>query len=135
MTSGLFPHRGSPAILPGMDEHPIAEWLPERYRNVLDRISELEAAGRHAEGDRVRRAAIKSYSKSWTPRTVRDLDGLALRAEHLLRTPPSYRATRQPAALTLAIVAWRAPRRAVARIRTTRSASPAPPLAPERPPA
>ena len=118
-----------------MDEHPIAEWLPERYRNVLDRISELEAAGRHSEGDRVRQAAIRSYSRSWTPRTVRELDSLALRAEHLLRTPPSFRATRRPVALTLALVAWRAPRRAVTRIRTAREARPAAPLAPEQPPA
>jgi hypothetical protein len=111
-----------------VDDHPVAEWLPERYRNVLDRISDLEASGRHLEADRVRRDAIRAYAKSWTPNTVRRLDSLAGKAEQLLRTAPA-RSPRRRGVLTLALVSMWAPRRAAARVRTT-----AEPL-PEQPPA
>lgn len=87
MTSGLFPGRLPTAILPLVDHQPIAEWLPERYRNVLDRISDLEAGGRHAEADRIRRTAIRAYSRRWNDRTASRLDGLAGEAERILATP------------------------------------------------
>jgi hypothetical protein len=109
-----------------VDDQPIAEWLPERYRNVLDRISELETSGRHAEADRVRRDAIRAYARSWTPNTVRRLDALALRADHLLRTAPARRAAHHPGLLTLALVSMWAPRRVVARIRPGRPTPPSP---------
>jgi hypothetical protein len=70
----------------GVDHAPIAEWLPERYRNVLDRIADLEASGRHADGDRIRRAAIRAYSRRWNERTAQRLDDLAGEAIQLAAT-------------------------------------------------
>jgi len=87
MTSGLFPKGRRAAILPSVDHQPIAEWLPERYRNVLDRISDLEAGGRHREADRVRRAAIRAYSRRWNEGTAARLDRLAADAQRIIATP------------------------------------------------
>jgi hypothetical protein len=70
-----------------VDHQPIAEWLPERYRNVLDRISELEAGGRHADADRIRSAAIRVYSRRWNVGTAARLDALASDAQRILTTP------------------------------------------------
>jgi hypothetical protein len=70
-----------------VDHQPIAEWLPERYRNVLDRLSDLEGAGRHADADRIRRSAIRAYSKRWNEGTAKRLDDLAAQAERILATP------------------------------------------------
>lgn len=107
-------------MLPAVDDQPVAESLPDRYRRVLDRVADLEAAGRHAEADRVRRDATRSYSRSWTSRTANRLDSLADRAEHLLRSPAPRR-RRQPTRVGLvALMALLAPRRAVARFRAPR---------------
>ena len=79
-----------------MEHQPIAEWLPERYRNVLDRIADLEAAGRHADADRIRRDAIRAYSRSWTEKTATKLDVLAERAQRLLALPALTAGRRGP---------------------------------------
>jgi len=71
----------------GVDHAPIAEWLPERYRNVLDRIADLEAAGRHPDADRIRRAAIREYSRRWNVRTAERLDRLAAEASRIVASP------------------------------------------------
>jgi hypothetical protein len=105
-------------------DQPIAEWLPERYRNVLDRIADLEASGRHLAADGVRRQAIRVYSRTWTRATARRLDDLAARAERLLAAPPERRRYR---AGFLALAA--------SRVRTTRPARVETALTPERPPA
>jgi hypothetical protein len=70
-----------------VDHHAIAEWLPERYRNVLDRLADLEVAGRHDDADRIRRNAIRSYSKRWNAGTAKRLDHLADEALAILATP------------------------------------------------
>ena len=87
MTSGLFPRTLATAILPSVDHAPIAEWLPERYRNVLDRIADLEAANRHDDADRIRRSAIREYSRRWNLRTAERLDRLAAEAARIVASP------------------------------------------------
>jgi hypothetical protein len=117
-----------------VDTPPIAESFPERYRRVLDRISELEAAGRHHEGDDVRRDAIRAYSRRWNEQTARRLDSLADRAQRLLDTPPRPRSGRRSGVMTLALISVRAPRRAVARVRASqRTPAATPPLTSKRP--
>jgi len=121
-------------MLPHVDTPPIAESFPERYRRVLDRISELEAAGRHVEGDGVRRDAIRAYSRRWNEQTARRLDSLADRAQRLLDTPPHPRTRRRSGVMTLALISVRAPRRAVARVRASQQTPVAtPPRTSERP--
>jgi len=121
MTSGLFPTGPRRRMLPAVDDQPVAESLPDRYRRVLDRVADLEAAGRHPEADRVRRDAVRCYSRSWTWKTARKLDSLADGADHLLRSPAPLRRRREPsrarALSLLVLLAWR---RAVARFRAPR---------------
>ena len=134
MTSGLFPIDDGGRMLVPVDDQPVAETLPERYRRVLDRVADLEAAGRHPEADRLRRDATTSYSRSWTFKTAHRLDSLAARAEHLLRSPAPARLRRRPSRLTvLALVVLLAPRRAVARLRASRRAVLPVEVAPEQP--
>jgi hypothetical protein len=133
MTSGLFPDACSGSMLANVDVAPVAESLPERYRRVLDRIAELERAGRHPEADRVRRDAIRAYSRRWNDQTAQRLDSLADRAQRMLVSRPKPRAAHPSAVMTLALVSIRAPRRAVARLRPRRSAAPATALTPEQP--
>jgi hypothetical protein len=134
MTSGLFPGPRSGSMLTNVETASVAESLPERYRRVLDRIAELETAGRHPEADRVRRDAIQAYSRRWNDQTARRLDSLADRAHRLLFTRPEPRGGRRTGVMTLALVSIRAPRRAVARLRPARrNATPAAPLTPEPP--
>ncbi|HEX7950225.1 MAG TPA: hypothetical protein VF494_07735 [Candidatus Limnocylindrales bacterium] len=105
-----------------MDDQPVAESLPDRYRRVLDRVADLEASGRHADADRVRRDATRSYSRSWTWKTGSRLDSLAARADQMLRSPSPARRRRRPSRVGLiALTALLASRRAVARVRAPRS--------------
>lgn len=120
MTSGLFPIERGRRMLPAVDDQPVAESLPDRYRLVLDRVADLEAAGRHADADRVRRDATRSYSRSWTSKTANRLDALADRAEHLLRSPAPRRRRRPARVGLVALMSLLAPRRAVARFRAPR---------------
>jgi hypothetical protein len=117
-----------------VDVQPIAESFPERYRRVLDRVADLEAAGRHPEADRVRRDVIRAYSGAWTVKSANRIDLLAGRADHLLRTPPPARTRRHRSGVaTLALVALRAPRRTVARMRADRRGPVAIAFTPEQP--
>ena len=121
MTSGLFPFERGRRMLIAVDDQPVAESLPDRYRRVLDRVADLEAAGRHVDADRIRRDATRSYSRSWTWKTAGRLDSLAEGAERLLRSPAPPRRRRQPSRVSmLALMALLAPRRAVARLRPPR---------------
>jgi hypothetical protein len=106
-----IPPAGATLDASSVDHQPIAEWLPERYRNVLDRISDLEGAGRHADADRIRRSAIRAYSKRWNEGTAGRLDDLATQASQLLATAVSAPAGR-------GIAAWlrRRPRAASATV-------------------
>ena len=74
-TGGLFPPGPSSAILPRMDPNSLAEELPSLYRAILDRVAELEAAGRRAEAARMRSSATQIYSRAWDDRARRQLDG------------------------------------------------------------
>jgi len=70
-----------------VDHAPVAEWLPERYRHLLDRIADLEAGGRHADADRIRRSAIRAYSRRWNEATAGRLDSLADEASKIAASP------------------------------------------------
>jgi len=131
MTSGLFRSPLRRGMLANVDGTPIAETFPERYRRVLDRIAELEAAGRHPEADRVRRDAIRAYSRRWNEQTARRLDSLAGQAQRLLDTPAPRR-RRRSGVITLALISLRAPRRAVARDRASQRAPASTARPPER---
>ena len=124
-------------MLGTVDAPPVAESLPERYRQVLDRIADLEVAGHRLAADGVRRAAIRAYSGSWNERTALRLEGLATRAERLLATAPSAdRSARRPAGIRAVITGpVRAARRLIGRGRSGRRPDAAVPaaLTPERP--
>jgi hypothetical protein len=47
--------------------------LPGLYLAILERVAELETAGRRREAGRVRRAATKAYSRAWDERARRAL--------------------------------------------------------------
>ena len=59
-----------------------AEELPGLYLAILQRVAELEAAGRRREAGRVRRAAAKAYSRAWDERARRSLLDLLRDADH-----------------------------------------------------
>ena len=59
-----------------MDPNSLAEELPSLYRAILDRVAELEAAGRRAEAARVRASATQIYSRAWDDRARRRLTEL-----------------------------------------------------------
>lgn len=67
-----------------MDESNIAQVLPERYREVLERIARLETLGHRREAGILRRDAIRVYSRSWDDRAIRSMDGLRRRADRVL---------------------------------------------------
>ena len=53
-----------------------AEELPGLYLAILQRVADLEAAGRRQEAGHVRLAAAKAYSRAWDERARRSLVGL-----------------------------------------------------------
>jgi hypothetical protein len=59
-----------------MDPNSLAEELPSLYRAILDRVAELEAAGRRTEAARVRTSATQIYSRAWDDRARRRLTEL-----------------------------------------------------------
>ena len=59
-----------------------AEELPGLYLAILQRVAELEAAGRRREAGRVRRAATKAYSRAWDERARHSLLELLRDADH-----------------------------------------------------
>lgn len=76
-----------------MDPNAPAEELPALYRAILDHVATLEAAGDRDESLRVRRAAVKAYSRAWDARARQQLTGL-LRGAERRADRPSYRTRR-----------------------------------------
>jgi hypothetical protein len=66
-------------MLARMDPNSLAEELPSLYRAILDRVAELEAAGRRAEAARIRTSATQTYSRAWDERARRRLTDLLAR--------------------------------------------------------
>lgn len=67
-----------------MEEPLVAESLPELYRQVLDRVSQLEAHDLRDEAALVRNDAIRIYSGAWTEAATRRLRGLRIHAERVI---------------------------------------------------
>jgi hypothetical protein len=67
-----------------MEEPPVAELLPELYRQVLDRVAALEEHGQRAEAGRVRADATRAYSRAWDTSTVGKLRALRIHAERVI---------------------------------------------------
>jgi len=59
----------------------LAEDLPELYREILDRVADLERIGARAEAARIRIQATRVYSDAWDQGARRDLAALLTRAE------------------------------------------------------
>jgi hypothetical protein len=68
-------------MLVTMEPNSPAEDLPSLYRQILDRVAEIEAAGDRNEAARVRRTATAAYSRAWDERARRELAALLRRAE------------------------------------------------------
>ncbi len=62
-----------------MEPKSAAEELPALYRDVLDRVAELEAGGRRELAGKVRAKATRIYSRSWDDRARRGLQALLRR--------------------------------------------------------
>ena len=62
-----------------MEPNSAAEDLPALYRAVLDRVAQLELAGKRALAVDVRAEAIRIYSRAWDDRARRELEGLLRR--------------------------------------------------------
>ena len=67
-------------MLARMDPNSLAEALPSLYRAILDRVAELEAAGRRPEAARVRASATQIYSRAWDERARQQLTSLLARS-------------------------------------------------------
>lgn len=78
-----------------MDDKPIAESLPERYRQLLDRVAEVSKAGFRTEADLMRAAAIRAYSRRWNNATDRRLQELIRRGDRVLDRDRSRRHLRR----------------------------------------
>lgn len=85
-----------------MDTMPVSEMLPETYRQVLDRVADLEAAGYRTEADLVRRDAITAYSRRWNLRTARRVDQLLEHAERVLDGRERARTVHRSRPMTIA---------------------------------
>jgi hypothetical protein len=77
-----------------MEPNSAAEELPGLYRAVLDRVGQLEAAGKRDIANAVRADAIRIYSRSWDDRARRQL-------EALLRRNSGLSASQRPAGRSL----------------------------------
>jgi hypothetical protein len=63
-----------------MEPNSAADALPGLYRAILDRVAELEAAGRRDSAIQVRTAATRAYSRAWDDRARRELQTLLRQA-------------------------------------------------------
>ena len=70
-----------------------AEELPGLYLAILQRVADLESAGRRREAGRVRRAATKAYSRAWDERARRALVELLRDADQRSATVPTPAST------------------------------------------
>lgn len=62
----------------------VAEDLPELYREILDRVADLEKVGARAEAARIRSRATRTYSNAWDESARRVLTGLIARADRAI---------------------------------------------------
>ena len=63
-------------MLAHMDQKSAAEELPGLYRALLDRIAQIDAAGKRSEAYRIRVQATQIYSRAWDDRARRGLEAL-----------------------------------------------------------
>ena len=66
-------------MLPTMDPKSAAEELPALYRALLDRIAQIDAAGHHSVGYKIRAEATRIYSRAWDDQARRGLEDLLRR--------------------------------------------------------
>ncbi len=66
-------------MLARMDPNSLAEDLPALYRAILDRVAELELAGRRVEARQMRTEATRIYSRAWDERARQRLEALLRR--------------------------------------------------------
>ena len=59
-----------------MDPMSVAEELPALYRELLDWVAQLEAAGKRSAGQRLRAEATRIYSRAWDERARHALEAL-----------------------------------------------------------
>ena len=62
----------------------VAVIFPALYRDILDGVAALEAAGLRADADRIRRTATATYSGAWSAAGRRRLEALVARLERML---------------------------------------------------
>jgi hypothetical protein len=74
-----------------MDPNSLAEELPSLYRAILDRVAELEAAGRRTEAARMRSSATQIYSRAWDERARHRLTALLARHARPTETDAVHR--------------------------------------------
>lgn len=61
-----------------------ADDLPGLYRDILDRVAELEQIGERAQAGRIRMAATQAYSEAWNETGRGRLLGLISRADRVI---------------------------------------------------
>jgi hypothetical protein len=69
-----------------MEQLPVSEVLPGRYRAVLDAVARLEAIGRRRDAATIRAAATAAYSRAWNAAAERRLRSLRERADRILES-------------------------------------------------
>ena len=69
----------------------VAEDLPELYREILDRVADLERMGARPEAARIRADATRAYSNAWDESARRVLTGLIARAGRVAAAPTHSR--------------------------------------------
>jgi len=62
----------------------VAEDLPELYREILDRVADLEKIGARADAAKIRSEATRAYSNAWDESARRVLTGLIARADRIV---------------------------------------------------
>ncbi len=62
----------------------VAEDLPELYREILDRVADLEKVGARSDAARIRAEATRAYSNAWDESARRVLTALIARADRSL---------------------------------------------------
>ena len=72
----------------------VAEDLPELYREILDRVADLERIGARSEAARIRADATRAYSNSWDEGARKVLTHLLVRADRTVA--PAARARGWP---------------------------------------
>jgi hypothetical protein len=77
-----------PVAPPSPEASPsLAEDLPELYRTILERVADLERAGRRRDAGLIRADATRAYSRAWDDGARRLLVALLSRADRALTSP------------------------------------------------